>query len=226
MNPPLVSVIIAVKNGERFLTAAIHSILAQDYHPYEIIVVDGHSTDTAAAIARSFPSVRSILQVNHGVADAYNTGIDAARGAYLAFLSHDDLWTPNKLSVQMGYMLDHPDIQYTVARVKFFLEPGCAIPPGFRKALLEGDHVGHIMETFVARRTVFDRIGRFNTGLTTAEDVEWFARASDYRVPMAVLPGVLVYKRVHDANISLTPANDQNLLRALKLSIDRKRRSR
>jgi glycosyltransferase involved in cell wall biosynthesis len=60
MNRPLVSVIIAVKNGERFLADAIESVLVQDYPDYEIIVVDGHSVDRTADIATSYPLVRFI----------------------------------------------------------------------------------------------------------------------------------------------------------------------
>lgn len=224
MGNPLVSVIIAVKNGERFLASAINSVLEQDYRPIEIIVVDGQSEDRTAQIAQSFAQVGYIQQVNKGVADAYNVGIDAAKGELVAFLSHDDLWTPDKLSVQVNYLIDHPKIQYTIAKVKFFLEPGHSPPSGFRKELLGNDHIGRIMETLVVRKSLFDVIGKFRTDLTTAEDVDWYARANDNGVPMAIIPKVLLYKRVHDANISLNVlVNNRNLLKALRQSIDRKR---
>lgn len=120
MEKPLVSVIMAVKNGERFLAEAIESVLSQTYEPYEIIVVDGQSTDRTEKIAKSYKPVRYIRQTGKGVADAYNVGIDAARGEFVAFLSHDDLWAPNKLSVQVDYLIGQPEIQYTVAKAKFF----------------------------------------------------------------------------------------------------------
>src|SRR5262249_48006666 len=108
MSRPPVSVIVPVRNGERFLAAAITSILTQDYRPLEIIVVDGHSADNTAKIVQSFAQVRYVQQVNRGIADAYNTGIAAAQGQVIAFLSHDDLWTPNKLSLQVNHLLEHP----------------------------------------------------------------------------------------------------------------------
>ena len=222
-NKPLVSVIIAVKNGERFLASAIDSVLAQEYRPFDIIIVDGQSVDRTAMIAKSFEQVRYIYQVNQGIGDAYNVGIEASRGELVTFLSHDDSWTPNKLSVQVNYMINHPAIQYTIAKVKHFLEPAFAIPPGFRKELLENDRAGYIMETLVARKSLFDVIGKFDPHLTTAEDVDWFARAKDHNVPMAIIPTVLLLKRVHDTNISLGPENNQNLLKALKQSIARQR---
>lgn len=220
----LVSVIVVVKNGERYLARAIESILAQAYEPYEIIVIDGQSTDKTEEISKSFQQVRYICQIGQGIADAYNQGIDAARGEFIAFLSHDDTWTPNKLSIQMNYMIQHPEIQYTVAKVKFFLEEGYSIPPGFRPELLEGEHVGKIMETLVARKPVFDLIGKLDPKFTVGEDVDWFARAQDENVPMAIIPEVLLYKHIHNTNLSLnSSANNQNLLKILRSSIERKR---
>lgn len=224
MNTSLVSVVMAVRNGERFLAKAIESVLAQTHEAYEIIVVDNQSTDNTKKIAKFYQQVRYLCQTGQGIADAYNIGIDAAKGEFIAFLSHDDLWTPEKLSVQANYLLNHPEIQYTTARIKFFLEPGYVIPSGFRPELLEGDHVGCIMETLVARKQLFDLIGKFDLQLTTAEDVDWFARATDSHIPMAVMPQVLLYKRVHNTNLSINSTNNnQNLLKILRRSVERKR---
>ncbi len=224
MMGPLVSAIIAVKNGERFLASAIDSVLQQNYKPIELIVVDGQSVDRTAEIARSYGVVRYIRQTNRGVGDAWNVGIDAADGEFFAFLSHDDLWMPNKLALQIGYMTRHPEIQYTVTRVKFFLEPGVHVPSRFKEELLEGDHVGRMMETLVARRSVFGLVGRFNPEYTTAEDVDWYAKAKDMDVPMGVIPQVLVQKRMHDANTTYSSRDfHDNLLNVLRDSVRRQR---
>jgi glycosyltransferase involved in cell wall biosynthesis len=225
MTNPLVSVIIAVKDGERFLAEAINSVLEQDYRPLEIIVVDGQSVDRSREIASSFEQVRVILQIKRGVADAWNVGIDAANGDFVAFLSHDDLWAPDKLSIQVNHMVEHPEIQYTIARLKFFVQKGLRTPPGFRSSLLEGDHGGRVMETLVARRSVFDTVGTFDVSLSVSEDVDWFARAKDENVPMAMMPEVLLLKRVHDANLTLVAVDEchRNLLSALRRSVVRQR---
>jgi glycosyltransferase involved in cell wall biosynthesis len=221
---PTVSVIMAVKNGARFLHAAIDSVLAQDLRPIEVVVVDGGSADDSASIAGSYPGVRVVPQAGTGIASAYNTGIDVTSGDLLAFLSSDDLWTPDKLSVQVGFLRPRPQVQYVTARVRFFLEPGCAVPAGFKLGLLEGDHVGHIMETLLARRSVFDLVGRFDPRLSTAEDVDWFSRAHDLDVRTAVVERVLLHKRVHDRNLSLNDAeSNRNLLEVVKRSLDRRR---
>jgi glycosyltransferase involved in cell wall biosynthesis len=222
MERPLVSVIVPVHNGERYLPAALESIFAQDYHPFEVIVVDDGSLDESAAIARSYKEVRYIHQPNQGVAVARNFGIATTGGEFIAFLDADDIWTPDKLNVQINYLMEHPEIEYSIAMVKFFLEPGCSIPPGFRKELFENDHVGQILGTLVAPKSLFEKIA-FDPDLTTAEDLDWFTRASDSKIPMGIIPRVLLYKRIHNKNVSLTnPADNQNLLRVLKRSIGRK----
>lgn len=224
MPDPVVSVIMAVRNGERFLARAIDSVLAQSYHPHEILVVDGQSTDATAAIARSYPQVRYVMQTGRGIADAYNLGIQTAQGDILSFLSYDDVWTPNKLALQLDTLIRNPEIQCAVANVKFTLEPGESPPPGFRPEWLTGDHPAYIMETLVARRSVFELVGLFDNAFPTGEDVDWFARAKDKKVPIALVPEVLLIKHIHNRNLSLvTPDNNRSLLLALRRSIIRKR---
>jgi len=221
---PLTSVILAVRNGERFIASALESVVGQDYTPKELLVIDGHSNDRTVKIARRFPEVRVIPQIGRGIADAYNLGIGCARGEFVSFISHDDIWSPGKLAQQVGFLVEHPHVGYVTGRVKFFVEPGCPLPLGFRKELLDGDHVGHIMETLVARRTLFDRVGRFDCSLTTAEDVDWFNRARQMGIPTAVTPAVVLQKRIHGENSSLNVAeNNANLLRVLRHSVARKR---
>src|SRR4029079_2498347 len=105
---PLVSVIVPVYNGERYLREALESVFAQTYRAIEVIVVDDGSPDDSGTIGQSFPEVRYIHQTNQGVAAARNNGIEAARGEFFAFLDQDDLWVPEKLNVQVEYFLGHP----------------------------------------------------------------------------------------------------------------------
>jgi glycosyltransferase involved in cell wall biosynthesis len=225
MEQPLVSIIIAVKNGERYLRLAIESVRRTRYEPREIIVVDGKSEDDTRLIARSFAEVRLIAQEGRGLSDAWNVGVGAAMGNLIGFLDSDDLWAPNKLHVQVAFMQQHTEIQYTIGRVKFFLEPGFSIPRGFKRELLESDHVGRIPGTLLARKNVFESIGGFDTMLLLAGDVDWFVRAKDSKVPMAILDEVFLYKRVHDSNLSSNARlNSEELLRVFKNSVDRQRK--
>ena len=99
--PNLISCIVPVFNGERYLAEALDSILAQTWRPLEVIVVDDGSTDGTAHIAAGYGAeVSYIHQANAGPAAARNRGLDAARGEFIAFLDADDLWHKDKLSAR------------------------------------------------------------------------------------------------------------------------------
>lgn len=222
MGPSSISVIVAVRNGEKYLLRALRSVLTQDYPPQEILVVDGGSTDRTRQIAESFAGVRVITQMGRGIADAYNCGIASSTGDLVAFLSCDDEWMPDKLQVQADFMKANPALLYTLTLAQSRLEDGHTPPAGFRMDLLAHEHSG-AMETLMARRDVFEKVGPFDTRFQTAEDLDWFARANDLNIPMARIPRVLLIKYVHDANLSLTtPTNNQSILTLLRKSIQRK----
>lgn len=221
---PVVSIILPVRNGGQFLAEAIESVAAQSYRAFELIVVDGGSTDGSVEIARSYDIVRHVRQIGRGLPDAWNQGIAAARGTLLAFNSADDRWTPDKLACQVEWMGARPETAYTIAMFRFFLQHGCAIPRGFNPDLLGRSLVGRIPETLVVRREAFDVVGPFNTEYGGAQDVDWFLRALEAKLPMAVLPDVLLHKRIHDANLSSNAAvNTPALMQMLKHSIQRRR---
>lgn len=224
---PLVSIIIPVYNGGRYLRAALESVFAQTYRPFEVIVIDDGSVDDSGGIAQSFPDVRYIHQANQGVAASRNHGIEAARGEFLAFLDQDDLWTPEKLKFQMDHLQSHPDLDYTLAQQQFFLEPGATLPAWFRKELLATVHTGWVLGTLVVRRTAFEKVGGFATGYAAASDSDWFFRAKAAGIPMAVVPELLLRKRIHDTNESGRAKEVlSELLRVVKISLDRQRSAR
>jgi glycosyltransferase involved in cell wall biosynthesis len=219
-----VSVILTVRNGQALIAEALDSVFQSTVKPAEILVVDGGSTDRTVEIARSFPLVRVIHQTSTGIARAYNEGIAQAQGAFIAFISHDDLWLPGKLDKQIDYMRRNPTVLYTVAMVQHVLAPGSTVPPGFRDELLKRPVPGMMMETLVARKCVFALVGGFDPDFPIGEDTDWLARARDANIGMTLLPDVLLHKRIHGANASLTePRLNQLLLRAMRHSVVRKK---
>lgn len=224
---PRVSVVIPVLNAARFLGEALASVEAQTYAPLEIIIVDGPSTDDTAAIARSFPRVHYLQQTGTGMWNALNEGLDAARGEFVAMISSDDLWFPQKIELQVAYLLAHPDVDYTLGLTRFVLIEGETVPAAFRPELFQEPRLAILLEVLLARKTLFERVGKFDESLRIASDVDWFARLTNLNATRAVIPQVLLQKRIHAHNLSTEPTLAQEfnheLLSAMRNQMLRRR---
>ena len=108
---PLVSVIIAAYNSEDTIAETIFSVLNQTFKDLEVIVIDDGSKDNTSQRIREIEDsrVKLFLYENGGVAKARNRGITHASGEYIAFLDHDDLWTPDKIEAQVSALQKSPD---------------------------------------------------------------------------------------------------------------------
>lgn len=218
----LVSVIIPVYNSEEYLAQAIESVLAQTYRPTELIVVDDGSDDQSSAIARSYREVSYLCQDNQGPPTARNRGLAAARGKFISFIDHDDVWLPGKLELQIGVLLGHPHVGFTICRVENFLDTRFSLPPAARTIALMKEQIS--LNTLVVRRGVFDRVGSFDPAYFIGHDLDWVARAMDMGVDMTILPEVLVRRRIHATNLSYdVETRRKDVFRLLKASIDRQR---
>ena len=220
-----ISVILPVKNGEPFLAEAIESILEQSHPPAELIVIDGRSTDGSAEIARSYDAVTVIAQEGDGLPQAWNQAVETSVGDLIAFLDSDDHWLPGKLEAQVRFLGERPELAGVVGQARFVLAPGMPPPPGFRRHLLEGDHVALMPGTLLVRREVFDRVGNFDEGYRVAMDVDWFARVKDAGFELGRLPEVVLVKRFHPSNLSHSEpdAYKREMVRAMRDSAARQR---
>ena len=220
MNEPLVTCIVPVFNGERFISEALASIAAQTHRPLQIVVVDDGSNDaTAAIVAAHAQAVEYHVQENAGPAAARNRGIRMARGEFVGFLDADDLWHPAKLSVQLERFRARPQLDYCVTHVQNFhargperLPVGQALP-------------GYVTQTLLARRSLFDSAGLFDESLAHASETEWFVRAAESGATGELLPQALVERRLHGGNRSQLRAEASHLeyLQLLKQRLDRSR---
>lgn len=110
---PLVSVVIPMYNGERFIAEAIDSVMQQTYQSFEIVVVDDGSQDDSKAVVSRYLADGRVKLVEHaankGIPAARNTGIRASSGEFIAFLDQDDLWMAEKLELQVRAFQTGPD---------------------------------------------------------------------------------------------------------------------
>lgn len=221
---PLVSVIIPVFNSERYLIESLRSVINQDYKHIEILIIDGNSTDNTKDVCKSFSEINFYSQEGKGISDALNYGIKKSNGEFISFISSDDLWMHDKLSTQLKFMIKNPELEYTVTKASYFLEPENQIPLNFKEEFFKNDTVQNILETLMVRKTLFDKIGFFDTSFSYGMEVEWFTRAIDYKINFAVVDKVFTRKRVHSNSITQKNKDVFNdTIKALRKSIKRKK---
>jgi glycosyltransferase involved in cell wall biosynthesis len=220
---PLVTVVVAAYNGERFLRETLESLFAQDYDSFEAVFVDDGSQDGTAEIAKSFP-VRYVRQENQGLPAARNAGIALAKGELVAFLDDDDILPPTKLRIQAGYLQDHPEVGCVLGRQEWILEEGVEPPPLVRDPIF-GEVGGIQLVTAMIRRRVLEELGGFDRTYLYAEDRDLFIRMREHGVEIAVLPEVVLHKRLHGSNMTMNQPTTHPMLRSLREKLDRERRA-
>jgi glycosyltransferase involved in cell wall biosynthesis len=107
----LVSIIMPSYNSAKYISEAIESVIAQTYTNWELVITDDCSTDNSRDIIKQYAETDSrvklfCLNENSGAGVARNNSIKEAKGRFIAFLDSDDRWMPNKLEVQIKFMLD------------------------------------------------------------------------------------------------------------------------
>jgi hypothetical protein len=220
---PLVSAIIPVYNGERFIEDAVNNVLAQKYPSLEIIVVDDGSTDSTEEIAGKLPAdIRYFKQKNAGPASARNRGIRDASGEFLVFLDVDDLWPENNLNILVDKMLQGPDMQVITGYAQLM-----------QKNSVTGqyDLDGNPRESFknyigaaIYRKSVFIKVGLFDPTLKFGEDTDWFKRANELKVNIKRLEEITLFVRRHGKNMTKGKnLVELGVLRVYKKFLDRTR---
>ena len=223
---PLVSVVIPVFNGERFLKEALESVLAHDYAPLDVVAVDDGSTDASGAILRSYPAVRYEAQHNQGNAAARNRGVAIARGEFIAFIDQDDRWRCGKLRNQIAALGTQQAPGYSLCHCELLLDAGMALPPTYDANYFSKPFPGYLPSALILHRRAFDRVGPFDTSYRYANDTDWISRATDQGVPCAMLNEVYVDKRVHDTNLGHNaPEMRKDIMRMVRSAVERKRRA-
>ena len=175
------SIIIPVYNGANFLNEAIDSALAQTYKNFEIIVVNDGSTDHGLTreIALSYGDLINYYeQENGGVASAINYGLKVSQGEWIYWLSHDDLYSPTRISDDMEFVKNNPQAKVLYSDFYMINEKGAV----FHKAIFDILKIKSVREVLeqngmhfcaiTLHRSVFDHVGFYNVKNWTLQDVE------------------------------------------------------
>ncbi len=220
--PALVSVIVPVYNGARFIAEAIESIVSQEYGALEIIVVDDGSTDdTADIVARLGGDVRYVFQENAGPGSARNRGIRDASGDFIAFLDADDLWAAGSLRLLVNGLVEREEIDVVHGYARLFKD-------GESGGALDSMNPDEVFPYYIGaglyRRRAFETAGLFEERLRFSEDTEWYWRAAELGLRIERLQGITLLVRRHENNMTRGKnIADLQMLRVFKLMLERRK---
>lgn len=188
-----VTVIIPVKNGEMYITEAIKSIMNQTRSVAQIIVVDDHSTDNTIDLVRKFPKIDIIENLSHGQSAAINYGLKYARGAFIGFIDHDDIWDSRKNELSLQLLEKDPLLNVVSVGVRNFEN-------GDTGSRFKDFGSSRVFGACLFEREVFDGVGLLNETINNHSIVEWWSRKNAAYLNIGNIEESLYYRRLHDKN--------------------------
>jgi glycosyltransferase involved in cell wall biosynthesis len=214
------SVIMPVRNGSVFIEEALGSALRQ-LEPYdEILVVDDASTDSTRSVLARIPDprIRVLNGLGRGVSSARNIGLALAKGEFIAFLDHDDLWPAKRHSIMIGTLTADPQLDAVFGRIRIRVDDGGTMWPFLLSQ--DGNHApGSNLGNALFRSNVLRQIEGFDESLHFGEDLDYFDRLLKIgiRFVLCDVDG-MIYRR-HRANIT----NDQQAMKNMHFNLIRRR---
>ncbi|WP_051670494.1 glycosyltransferase family 2 protein [Bryobacter aggregatus] len=220
----MISVVIPAKNAERFLPVALASVDEQGHEDFEILVIDDHSTDGTAEIARRHPRTKLLtLEGKTGPGAARNLGIERAQGEFVAFLDADDVWTPYKTRVQTARLLAQPHLQGVLGRARW-VAMGEGVLPRLRYETDEDLVPMYLFGAGLFRKSYLEQLGPIDEGLIYGEDQDFFMRVLESGEPILTLRDQVMEYRIHGQNMTTgMTQQSMNLVAVLRKSLARRK---
>lgn len=227
IDSPIISVILPFYNNERYLEAAIKSILKQTYRSFELLLLDDGSTDASLAIAQKYAQIDPRVKVHHhanmGLCRTLQKGVSLATGKYIARMDGDDIADPKRFELQMDYLEQNPDCVALGTALTVIDPDGDVIcEPDITqeheqlvKELLQwqGSRICH--PTVMMRTELIRLVGGY-TQEYHFEDVDLFLKLAKHG-KLANLPDRLLWYRWHISSITYT--RNPAIIREIKQTI-------
>ena len=216
-----ISVIMPCYNAVAYLEEAIASVFEQGDCVTELIVIDDASTDQSVSLVEQIehPKIKLLKRShNGGIALTRNQGIEASSGEVLAFLDADDIWSAECLALMHQRLTQH---QWCFGKIQHFYSPELVPKP---TKPLPSVQTGYFASSMLVRKTFFRQVGLFNPQLRVGEFIDWFDRARAIDPNPALIDDIVLKRRIHRSNTSLTSHKNVNdYLKVVALAIQRKR---
>lgn len=201
---PTISVIIPAYNAEKTIKQTIESVLNQTFNDFELIVINDGSQDSTMEILGSIsdPRLKVFSYPNSGVATSRNRGISSAFGEYISFLDADDLWTPDKLEVQLKALQESTQAAVAYSWTDCIDESGQFLRRGYYINVSGNVYQKLLLTNFLEngsnpliRKEALDKVGDFDESLIPAEDWDLYLRlAACYN--FVAVPSVQILYRI------------------------------
>lgn len=214
----LISIVMPAFNAEKTIKESIQSVLQQSYNNWELIVIDDGSKDNTSSIVKEFQKKDSrikllVLSVNKGLPNARNEGCKSALGVFIAFLDSDDLWTSDKLAVQLDYHYKNPHIEISHTGFDSFNQFGKINRPGkwiiaprrHKKSIIYPEvcyrnPIGIL--TVMVKKEILASVDYFDSTLKTFEDQDLWIRISRTKKEFGYISKTLAHYRFSDGGLS------------------------
>ncbi|MEX1114063.1 MAG: glycosyltransferase [Akkermansiaceae bacterium] len=227
------SVIIPVWNGARYLGETVSSVLGQGAKSIEVLIlVDDGSEDDSARVAQEFatgeaadstaPFVCCVAHPHMGLAAARNLGVSLARGGLLLHLDADDLLAPGSISMRLEVLSKNPDADMVTGSMISFTSPELSPEESSRYDLAAGPQKGGLPGTSIVRAAFAQKVGSQNASLAHSADLDWMIRAGEAGVKTINVPDVVLFRRIHGRNTSLSSNASASRLQILRTAMARR----
>jgi len=216
-NLPNVSVVLPVFNGEKYLKAAIESILKQTYTQFEFIIINDGSTDSTKQILLDYSDkdsrIKLIHQDNKGLVDSLNRGVSIAQGKYIARMDADDISAPERFELQVAFLEANPDYVAIGSDIVLIDDEARKLTTQYQlqdhESIQFAAFAGHCPICHPAALIRTDAIlksGLYNKEFYPAEDLDLWLRLSEIGL-LGNLNASLLFYRMHGESISGVTAN-------------------
>ncbi|WMI69849.1 glycosyltransferase [Mangrovimonas sp. YM274] len=208
---PLISVVMATYNGEKFIAEAIQSILDQTYKNFEFLIVDDGSTDRTQEIIRGFRDhrIRYIKkEANTGIADSLNKGIAQAQGTYIARMDDDDVSFPHRLERQLEVFANDNQIIFCGTSVEDINGKTLGTPSQHEDISLKLVFSNPIFHPTVMIPREILLLERYNPNAVPSEDYDLWSRLI-FKGKFHQLEEALLYCRIHQTSVTANRRKEQ-----------------